>query len=295
MRATSLPKSRSHKRHLKSHWPTVLAGSKFTSISKGTVKVDSKKQYENNKINHHCKRYKHIYSAIAGNGNRCWTKFSRKSVQSFFPKMLAGRERLCYECDHTYSLCQASDPRTSKKLCPPKGRRWTALGSLSFNPDRGIIALRNRHCVCKVVCCQKFQPLSIIYSGESLCMACNVDVSCVGARFMTGNQTWLACTGWTDVPGWRLEPGTGSMAGHQVANLPVSGRIEFVMNNGEGSWDTPEYGSGSKNYIIDGPGNYFLKSGKVQRLHWLGTWKLVLREDCYIFIICDSCTNCDLA
>lgn len=72
---------------------------------------------------------------------------------------------------------------------------------------------------------------------------------------------------WTNVPGVRLQPGSGSLQGHQVVVLPVAERVEFVMNNGEGKWDTPGYDGSGKNYIIDGPGDYFLKSGKLQRLH----------------------------
>lgn len=68
------------------------------------------------------------------------------------------------------------------------------------------------------------------------------------------------------MPGVRLQPGSGNFAGHQVAVLPTAERIEFVMNNGDGNWDTPEYGGNSKNYTIEGPGEYFLKSGKVQKL-----------------------------
>jgi protein-tyrosine-phosphatase len=41
-------------------------------------------------------------------------------------------------------------------------------------------------------------------------------------------------------------------------------KIEFVVNNGEGDWDTPDpYGGGQKNYKITAPGTYVLRSGKV--------------------------------
>lgn len=68
------------------------------------------------------------------------------------------------------------------------------------------------------------------------------------------------------MPGVQLRPGSGHLAGHQVAVLPTSERVEFVMNNGEGNWDSPDYNGSGKNYICDGPGHYFLKSGKVHRM-----------------------------
>ncbi|KAK9836988.1 hypothetical protein WJX81_004476 [Elliptochloris bilobata] len=72
--------------------------------------------------------------------------------------------------------------------------------------------------------------------------------------------------GWTAVPGVLMEAGGAGMPGCQV--LSVAGRrLEFVVNNGGHDWDTPDpYGSGRKNYVIDAPGRYRLKSGRIARL-----------------------------
>ena len=46
-------------------------------------------------------------------------------------------------------------------------------------------------------------------------------------------------------------------------------RLEFVINNGGSDWDKPNpYGSdkGPQNYVIDSPGTYRVKSGRVTRL-----------------------------
>lgn len=43
--------------------------------------------------------------------------------------------------------------------------------------------------------------------------------------------------------------------------------MEFVMTNGEDDWDSPgRYTDKPKNYAITGPGNYRLKSGKLDQL-----------------------------
>lgn len=74
--------------------------------------------------------------------------------------------------------------------------------------------------------------------------------------------------GWTQIPGQKMQPGDGSFAGSKVATFAGSQSIEFVMNNGDDSWDSPNpYGSEKRNYIIDSPGTYYLKSGHLQKLH----------------------------
>jgi hypothetical protein len=51
-------------------------------------------------------------------------------------------------------------------------------------------------------------------------------------------------------------------AGDQFRTLRIPGsRIEFVLNNGKGEWDSPP-----GNYKIDGPGKYRLEHGHVQRI-----------------------------
>ena len=41
--------------------------------------------------------------------------------------------------------------------------------------------------------------------------------------------------------------------------------LEFVLTNGDNMWDTP-YGGGGKNYVVNEPGVWRLKSGRVARL-----------------------------
>ncbi|CAL8472077.1 g11619 [Coccomyxa elongata] len=71
--------------------------------------------------------------------------------------------------------------------------------------------------------------------------------------------------GWTQVPGEEMLPGTGDLAGLRVKQV-VGNRVEFVINNTEGGWDTPDPSTGSKNYVIDAPGRYHLKSGKIVQM-----------------------------
>jgi len=52
--------------------------------------------------------------------------------------------------------------------------------------------------------------------------------------------------------------------GCKVATLDTTERVEFVLNNGANEWDSPY--SGAKNYIVEGPGTWHLKSGKLQKL-----------------------------
>lgn len=73
---------------------------------------------------------------------------------------------------------------------------------------------------------------------------------------------------WTQLPGDRLASGDGEHRGKKVATIPCR-RLEFVMTNGVGKFDTPNpYGETDKpkNYVIDMPGMYELKSGKVHRV-----------------------------
>jgi hypothetical protein len=72
------------------------------------------------------------------------------------------------------------------------------------------------------------------------------------------------CAEWTQPPGLRFDEGTGSLAGKRVVTVP-SGSLEFVLTNGEGSWDTPGLGAGSKNYCISQPGVYVLRHGSVTK------------------------------
>lgn len=43
--------------------------------------------------------------------------------------------------------------------------------------------------------------------------------------------------------------------------------MEFVINDGGSDWDKPNpYDGGRSNYVVDAPGTYRLKNGKVARL-----------------------------
>ncbi len=64
-----------------------------------------------------------------------------------------------------------------------------------------------------------------------------------------------------------MQDGQGALAGKKV--LRVDGnRVEFVVNDGSGDWDTPNpYGNSDvKNYRVDSPGVYVLKSGQLRKL-----------------------------
>ncbi len=64
-----------------------------------------------------------------------------------------------------------------------------------------------------------------------------------------------------------MQTGSGDLAGSKV--LQVTGnRIDFVLNDGAGQWDTPDpYGSSqNKNYTIDCPGQYRLQGGRLSKL-----------------------------
>jgi len=72
------------------------------------------------------------------------------------------------------------------------------------------------------------------------------------------------CADWTQPPGLRFQDGTGALSGKRVVTVPA-GRLEFVLTNGEGSWDTPGLGAGSKNYRISEPGTWVLRHGSLSR------------------------------
>ena len=76
------------------------------------------------------------------------------------------------------------------------------------------------------------------------------------------------CADWTQAPGREMLPGTGELGHSRVLTIDNAHRLEFVINNGNNDWDTPDpYGTGGQqNYVIEGPGVYRLKSGKVLRL-----------------------------
>lgn len=61
---------------------------------------------------------------------------------------------------------------------------------------------------------------------------------------------------------------TQSNQDHNAKNIIIEGRkVEFVMTNGENDWDSPgRYTDKPKNYEINGPGTYRLKSGKIEKL-----------------------------
>ena len=64
-----------------------------------------------------------------------------------------------------------------------------------------------------------------------------------------------------------MQTGKGAFAASKV--LQVRGtRLEFVLNDGAGQWDTPDpYGSSqSKNYIISTPGKYRLEAGEIRQV-----------------------------
>ena len=75
-------------------------------------------------------------------------------------------------------------------------------------------------------------------------------------------------TAWSGLPGVRMEDGQNEYASSKV--LQVRGnRLEFVLTNGDGQWDTPDpYGTNqaNRNYVIDAPGSYLLQSGKLSNV-----------------------------
>jgi hypothetical protein len=76
----------------------------------------------------------------------------------------------------------------------------------------------------------------------------------------------LVCgAAWTAVPGKKL---TTSQQDHAMKTISIEGtKLEFVMNNGENDWDSPgRFTDKPKNYEITAPGDYRLKSGKLERV-----------------------------
>jgi hypothetical protein len=75
----------------------------------------------------------------------------------------------------------------------------------------------------------------------------------------------VCAAAWTPVPGKKL---TTSQQDHSMKTIAIEGtKLEFVMNNGENDWDSPgRFMDKPKNYQIDAPGNYKLKSGKLERV-----------------------------
>ena len=73
---------------------------------------------------------------------------------------------------------------------------------------------------------------------------------------------------WSGLPGVCMEDGQDEFANWKV--LQVRGtRLEFVLTNGDGQWDTPDpYGTNqaNRNYVIDAPGSYRLLSGKLGKV-----------------------------
>ena len=82
--------------------------------------------------------------------------------------------------------------------------------------------------------------------------------------WLASNTCPVCCAAWTQPPGVRFEDGSGALAGKRVVTVPA-GNLEFVLTNGEGSWDTPGLGAGSKNYRISEPGTWVLHHGSLGR------------------------------
>lgn len=78
---------------------------------------------------------------------------------------------------------------------------------------------------------------------------------------------FLCVAAWTELPGVEMQSGSDDLAGAKV--MQVRGhRLEFVLNDGAGQWDTPDpYGSSqNKNYTISAPGRYRLQAGSLDKL-----------------------------
>lgn len=73
---------------------------------------------------------------------------------------------------------------------------------------------------------------------------------------------------WTAPPGVKLVDGGESVGHDRLLTVPAT-RLEFVLTDGF-AWDTPDpygaKGKGGKNYSIDGPGAWRLKSGRLTKL-----------------------------
>lgn len=73
--------------------------------------------------------------------------------------------------------------------------------------------------------------------------------------------------GWTSPPGAKMENGNQQFPDKKVLTVPGR-RLEFVINDGGNDWDKPSPWGGSKlsNYVVEEPGVYRLRNGKVTRL-----------------------------
>ena len=72
--------------------------------------------------------------------------------------------------------------------------------------------------------------------------------------------------GWTQIPGQAMAHGSGQLQGSRTATIITDERLEFLLNNGEDQWDSPNPNGDGSHYAIESPGVYYLKSGKLQRL-----------------------------
>lgn len=72
---------------------------------------------------------------------------------------------------------------------------------------------------------------------------------------------------WTDLPGVEMRPGKDKFAGSKMLQIRGN-RVEFVLNDGAGQWDTPDPygGSQTKNYVINAPGEYRLAAGRITKV-----------------------------
>ena len=72
---------------------------------------------------------------------------------------------------------------------------------------------------------------------------------------------------WTDLPGVEMQQGKEAFAGSKVVQIRGN-RLEFVLNDGAGQWDTPDPygGSQTKNYTINAAGQYRLEAGQVSQI-----------------------------
>ena len=78
----------------------------------------------------------------------------------------------------------------------------------------------------------------------------------------------LLYAAWTQLPGMPMQDGAGEFAGKKVF-CQEGGRMEFVLTNGSGKFDTPNpYGEPGrpKNYVIEEAGTWELHAGQLRRL-----------------------------
>ncbi|CAG9464378.1 unnamed protein product [Pedinophyceae sp. YPF-701] len=74
--------------------------------------------------------------------------------------------------------------------------------------------------------------------------------------------------GWTKPPGDKMATGGNDSIPHAKRVVFDAKSVEFVMNNGGDKWDSPDpfNKDGPKNYTVDSPGTYRLKSGKLHKM-----------------------------